>query len=141
MEINKDGAAWRSDHKHVDIYMQNVDHPLIDVIKELRKIILNTDKQIGEHINWSTLSFFYKGSLKSCHPKVEERYVIVFNLFRKDCIRIVFPNGAKINDTSGLLEGDYNDGRRLVSFYCLEDVRSKEPLMQTAIKKWLELVD
>jgi hypothetical protein len=30
--------------------------------------------------------------------------------------RLVFPSGAKVKDASGLLEGDYADGRRLAMF-------------------------
>jgi hypothetical protein len=52
--------------------------------------------------------------------------VHVFNLDGKDCIRLVFPSGAKVKDASGFLEGDYADGRRLEMFNNMEDVDSKE---------------
>jgi len=42
---------------------------------------------------------------------------VVFNLFRQDCIRLVFPSGAKVKDSSGLLEGDGADRRRLAMFF------------------------
>ena len=54
---------------------------------------------------------------------------------------LVFPSGAKVNDKSGLLQGDYKDGRRITIFKDMEDVRSKEKLLQTVIKEWLRLVD
>jgi hypothetical protein len=51
---------------------------------------------------------------------------VVFNLFKQDCIRLVFPSGANVKDASGLLEGNYADGRRLAMFYSSKDVKSKE---------------
>jgi hypothetical protein len=46
----------------------------------------------------------------------------------------IFTTGAKVQDTSGLLEGDYADGRRLALFCSPEDVCS-------IITKWLKLLE
>ena len=46
-----------------------------------------------------------------------------------------------MNDTSGLLEGDYKDGRRIIMFKDLKDVKAKEKALQQVIKTWLKLVD
>ena len=46
------------------------------------------------------------------------------NLF-KERIMLVFPSGAKVNDKSGLLEGDYKDGRRITIFKDIKDVKAK----------------
>jgi hypothetical protein len=62
------------------------------------------------------------------------------NLF-KGRIMLVFPSGAKVNDTSGFLEGDYKDGRRTVVFEDIEDVKAREKDLKTVIKKWLALVE
>ncbi len=53
---------------------------------------------------------------------------------------LVFPNGAQVNDTSGLLKGDYKDGRRAMIFKDLDDVKSKEKLLRMILKDWLKLV-
>jgi hypothetical protein len=73
-------------------------------------------------------------------PKEYKREIIVMNLF-KGRIMLVFPSGAKVNDTSGFFEGDYKDGRRTVVFKDLEDVKTKEDSLKAVIKKWLELVE
>jgi hypothetical protein len=78
--------------------------------------------------------------MKPFDPKEYKREIIVFNLF-KGKIMLVFPSGAKVNDASGLLEGDYKDGRRIVIFKDLKDVKAKEKNLQQAIKVWLKLVD
>jgi hypothetical protein len=54
---------------------------------------------------------------------------------------LVFPTGAIVNDTTGLLEGDYKDGRRLAKFMDMNDVKTKADALQKVIKEWLKLVD
>jgi len=78
--------------------------------------------------------------MKPFDPKEYKREIIVFNLY-KGRIMLVFPSGAKINDRSGMLKGEYKDGRRITIFKDIEDVRSKEKQLQTVIKEWLRLVD
>jgi len=79
--------------------------------------------------------------MRPFNPKEYKRYVVVFNLYQKDCIRLVFPSGAKVNDKTGLLQGDYSDGRRLALFPNLAEVKSKEKVLQAVIRKWLKLLD
>jgi hypothetical protein len=130
-----------SEPEKVDEYIRNLKHPLVDVVKALRRIILSTDKEIGEEIKWNAPTFFYSGEMKPFNPKEYKRYIVVFNLYQKDCIRLVFPSGAKVKDTSGLLEGDYADGRRLAMFHDQKEVKAKEKSLQQVIKKWLTLLD
>jgi hypothetical protein len=78
--------------------------------------------------------------MKPFDPKEYKREIAVFNLFKKR-IMLVFPSGAKINNASGLLEGDYKDGRRLIIFKNLIDVKSKEKSLRNIVKDWLKLVD
>src|SRR5438477_11810653 len=141
MKAKKDDSIKLSEPDKVDAYMKECKHPFAKVIEALRKIILSTDKEIGEEIKWNAPTFFYTGKMKPFNPKEYKRCIIVFNLFKQDCIRLVFPGGAKINDKSGLLEGDYADGRRLAMFYSLGDVKAKEKHLQAAIKTWLKLLD
>jgi hypothetical protein len=130
-----------SEPDQVDSYMRTLKHPLADVVGALRRIILSTDGEIGEEIKWNAPAFFYTGAMKPFNPKEYKRHIVVFNLHRKDCLRLVLPSGARIGDTSGLLEGDYADGRRLAFFSCMADVESKGPVLQRAIRKWLTLLD
>lgn len=125
----------------VNDYMKKLKHPLKDVAKTLRQIILNSDKTIGEEIFFNAPSFFYSGKMKPFNPKKYKRLIVTFNFFKKDCIRLIFLTGGKLNDTSGLLTGDYTDGRRLALFYNMEDVKNNEKIMQKLIKKWLSLLD
>ncbi len=138
---NKESRVKLSEPEKVDLYLKNCKHPLVQVIKTLRKIILETDSDIGEEIKWNAPTFFYSGDMEPSDPKKYKRYIVVFNLFKRDCIRLVFPSGAKVKDKSGLLEGDYADGRRLAMFCDLNDVKSKGKNLQKIIKTWLQLLE
>ena len=130
-----------SEPEKVDAYMSRLKHPLAKVVEDLRQIILSTDEEIGEEIKWNAPTFFYAGKMKPTNPKEYRRYIVVFNLFKRDCIRLVFPSGAKVKDASGLLEGDYADGRRLAMFYSSKDVKSKAKALRAVITQWLKLLE
>ena len=130
-----------SEPEKVDAYMAKLKHPMADIVTALRKIILSTDRGIGEEIKWNAPTFFYSGEMKPFDPKEYKRCIIVFNLFQKDCIRLVVWKGARVNDKSGLLQGDYADGRRLALFHSMEEVKAKKAALQAVIRKWLETLE
>src|SRR5262249_4783301 len=123
-----------SDSEAVDAYIKRLKHPLADVVIALRQIILKTDQEIGEEIKWNAPSFFYTGEMKPSDPKEYKRFLVIFNLYKKDCIRLVFWGGAKVRDKSGFLEGNYADGRRLAMFQSLEDVKAKKKSLEGALR-------
>ena len=141
MKAKNTKSVKPSEPEKVDAYIKKLKHPLADVVKALRRIILSTDGEIGEEIKWNAPTFFYAGEMGPSDPKEYKRYIVVFNLYKKDCIRLVFPSGAKVKDTSGLLEGDYADGRRLAMFYNVKDVAAKEKDLKRITKTWLALLD
>lgn len=141
MKARSKTTAKPSEPEQVDAYMRKLKHPLAEVVGALRQTILSTDEEIGQEIKWNAPTFFYSGEMKPSDPKEYKRYIVVFNLYQKDCIRLVFPSGARINDKSGLLEGDYADGRRLAFFHNREEVGAKTKALQGAIKRWLTLLD
>lgn len=129
-----------TDSEQVTKHIKKLDKSISGTIETLRQIILSADKEIGERIKWNNPSFYYTGEMKPFDPKEYKREIIVFNLF-KNRIMLVFPSGAKLKDTSGLLEGDYKDGKRIIVFKDLKDVKSKKNSLKKVIQKWLELVD
>src|SRR6266540_1255581 len=132
--------AKLTDKEQVTEHIKQLEPTLAEVVETLRQIILSTGKEIGERIKWNNPSFYYSGEMKEFDPKEYKRDLIVMNLF-KGRIMLVFPSGAKVNDTSGLLQGDYKDGRRIIIFKDSKDVKSKERALQNVIKEWLKLVD
>ena len=129
-----------SDREQVTQHIKKMDPALGKIIEAIRQIILSTDKEVGERIKWNNPSFYYTGEMKAFDPKEYKREIIVMNLF-KGRIMLVFPSGAKVKDASGLLTGDYKDGRRVTIFTDLKDVESKKKALQKVIKEWLKLVD
>jgi hypothetical protein len=129
-----------TDQEQVTEHIQKLDLVVKDTIEALRQIILSTDSQIDEQIKWNNPSFYYTGPMAPFDAKEYKRDIIVMNLF-KNRIMLVLPGGAKVNDTSGLLEGDYKDGRRIIVFKDIADVETKTAALQDVIKKWLSLVE
>ncbi len=130
-----------SEPDKVDAYMKKLKHPLADVAAALREIILKTDPDIGEEIKWNAPAFFYTGELLPFDPKKYKRHIVVFNFTRRDCIRLVFPSGARAEDSFRLLEGDYADGRRLALFHDMKELKSRTAPLQRIIKSWLATLD
>jgi len=130
-----------SEPDKVDAYIKRLKHPLKDVVVSLRKIILEADPGIGEEIKWNAPTYFYTGAMEKSDPKLYKRYLIVFNLFKKDCIRLVFWGGAKVKDKSGFLQGGYLDGHRLALFHSLDDVKSNKKRLLNALKEQLKHLD
>jgi len=126
--------------EQVTQHIQTLDSTIRDTIQLLREIILDTDAEISEQIKWNNPAFYYNGEMRPFDPKEYKRDMIVFNL-HKNRLMLVFPSGAKVNDTSGLLTGDYTDGRRVTVFKDIDDVKTKESDLRSIIRKWLSLVE
>jgi hypothetical protein len=132
--------AILTEQEQVTEHISKLEPTLAEVVETLRQIILSTNKEIGERIKWNNPSFYYTGEMKEFDPKEFKRDMIVMNLF-KGRIMLVFPSGEKVNDISGLLEGNYKDGRRISTFKNLNDVKEKEKPLKKIIKDWLKLID
>ncbi len=128
-----------SNTEQVSAYIDKLEQPIQEIVETLRQLILSTDPEIAEEIKWNAPSFYYMGEMKPFDPKEYKRHIIVMNLHKR--ILLVFPSGAKIDNTFGLLTGDYKDGRRLVEVKNMDDVNSITPALQAAIKDWLSKVE
>jgi hypothetical protein len=126
--------------EQVTEHIQKLEPTIANTIEYIRQLILNTDSEIAERIKWNNPSFYFNGEMAPFDPKEYKRELIVMNL-HKGKIMLVLPSGAKLNHESNILEGDYKDGRRLVNFTDLEDVKSKENILKTLIKEWISLLE
>jgi hypothetical protein len=123
--------------KQVADFLEKLEHPLKKEIEEVRKIILNVDKNLTEHIKWNAPSFCHKG---------DDR--ITFNLQGKDFFRLIFHCGAKVKDAqaksrlfednTGLLDWAAND-RAVAKFTDMKDVKAKKKALITTVSAWLEV--
>ena len=128
-------AAGISESDAVIDYMKKLKHPLKDLVETIRQSILKTDKSIGEGIYWNAPTFFYTGKMKPFDPKKYMRYIVGFNFYKQDSLRLIFLRGANAADPKGIMEGDYADGRRIVSIQSPEDFRKKEPELKKIIRQ------
>lgn len=128
------------DPESVTAFIQKLEPDFAKMIEAIRKLILASDKIIGEQIKWNSPSFFYTGEMKPFDPKEYKRDIVVLNI-RKGNALLIFPTGAVIKDSTGILEGDFKDGRRMITFKSMADVKAKGKDLQTVVKLWLKQVD
>jgi hypothetical protein len=129
-----------SEPEAVDAYMDKLKHPLHDVAAFLRETFIDADKNVGEKIAWNAPAFFYTGKLKPFNPKEYKRYIVVFNFAKKEYIRLVFVKGAGANDTSGLLEGDYKDGRRIATIHTMAEAKKAAKELKKITKELVKAI-
>lgn len=117
------------------------DSPVKEILKAVREMVLNADPEISEQIKWNVPAFYYHGEMKPFDPKEYKRDMIVTNYHNKKYVLLVFPSGAKVKDIYGVLEGDYKDGRRLMSLMSVDDLMSKKEALIYIIKEWLKQIE
>ena len=127
-------ASGVSETAQVNEFMKVLDYPNFELVEYLRELILSCSKDIGEGIYWNAPVFYYTGKMKPFNPKDYSRYMVGFNLFKKDCVRLIFLRGAGFADPKNILEGDYKDGRRLTSFKNMADIKNKENELKKILK-------
>lgn len=129
-----------TDSEQVTAHIQKLDPKLGEVVEYIRQIILNADTEVGERIKWNNPSFYFTGEMAAFDPKEYKKEIIVMNL-HKGKIMLVWPSGAKLSNQSGILEGKYTDGRRLLVFFDLEDVKAKKNILQDLVREWVDLIE
>ena len=54
---------------------------------------------------------------------------------------MMFLRGASVKDPEKILEGDYKNGRRLLSFKSIDDVKNRETALKNIIKELVKNID
>ncbi|MFD2163511.1 DUF1801 domain-containing protein [Paradesertivirga mongoliensis] len=116
----------------VNEWMLKLKHPLKAEIEAVRKIVMDANSAIAEHIKWAAPSFF-------CTAGLDKTGMATFNHRQPKYVHLVFHNGIILNDQSGLLQGDYKD-RRMAYFYSMEDIESKKKELVRAVNTWVEII-
>jgi hypothetical protein len=132
--------AKKAEPATVARYIETLESTLAALVETVRKIILETSPEIGEQIKWNSPSFFYTGDIKPFDPKEYKRDIAVMNL-HKGYVLLVLPTGAKVADPSKILEGNYTDGRRLVTIKDIDSAMQKKDALQQVIRTWLAMVE
>lgn len=107
----------------VDAFMDRLDHPFKAEVQELRGIIKGISPDITEQIKWNAPTFSHDG-----------RYIATFNLHSVKNVHLVFHHPRVASIESEILEGDYPDGRRMVYFADMDDVKAKKATLEGVVK-------
>ncbi len=130
-----------SPEQEVEAFFAEMKHPLKEALQLIRKLILQSDTEIAEHIKWNSPSFYYTGEMKDFDPKEYKRDIVVSNLHKQDNILLIFPTGNVIEDPSGLLGGTFKDTRKSITFKSLEEVQARAEDLQNIVRNWLSKVE
>lgn len=125
----------------VDDYMKELDHPLKNLAEYLRKVILSAGASVGEGIYWNAPTFYYTGKMKPFDQKEYKRYIVGFNFYRQDTLRLVFLRGADASDPKGLLTGEFKDRRKIAMFQNVDQVKKVETDLIAIIKDLIKKID
>ncbi len=134
-EPNEEPQTAR-DAAAVGRFLKTLDPILHLAVCGIRDIILAAGPAVGERIKWNHPAFYYTGPLPPFDAKTYAREIAVFNLHRGR-IMLVFTHGAGLADPGGLLEGDFTDGRRTITFRHRADVDSKADALRAIIQDWI----
>lgn len=130
-----------SEPEIVDDFLKKLRHPLKPVAEYLRAVILSADKSIGEGIYWNAPTFYFTGKMKAFEAKEYRRYIVGFNFYKQDTLRLIFLRGADASDPKSLLTGDFKDKRKIVLFQNIEQVKKAEPHLIKIIKDLIRKID
>jgi uncharacterized protein YdeI (YjbR/CyaY-like superfamily) len=125
-----------NDLNPVDDFISKLDHPLKELVIQLRGLILNTEPNLTEKVKWNAPSFCYNG---------DDR--VTMNLSKKDQVLLIFHLGAKGGDEKNLetlvLDPDkslewLSSNRALMRFRSIADLKTREVALKNNIKGWLK---
>jgi len=133
-------SNYTHDSASVTAHIAQLSAEIAHTVEAIRQAILSVDTEIGEQIKWNSPSFFYTGQMQPFDPKTYQRDIAVLNLHRGR-ILLVFPTGERVKDVSSILEGNYPDGRRVVSIADTTDLEQKKPELKKVVAAWLKTVE
>jgi hypothetical protein len=110
----------------VDDWFRSLDHPMKGVMLEVRRIILGTDRRMGETIKWKSPTFVFEGNMASIDPRSKKH------------VQLMFHQGAKLPGKHPRLEGGGGTVRYL-RFADPDDVKAKRRDLEVAVRAWCEL--
>ncbi|MFM2362385.1 MAG: hypothetical protein RLZZ316_1287 [Bacteroidota bacterium] len=133
-------ASKKTTAPTIDELIDNYEPALKEMVQALRSIIIKTDKEIAAQVKWNAPAFYYTGGMKAFNAKEYKRDLVVIHT-QKGYPLLIFPTGAIIKDSSGLLEGVYADGRRMITITSMEMLQQKKKGTEKIIKAWLQAIE
>ncbi|TGL63054.1 DUF1801 domain-containing protein [Leptospira ognonensis] len=122
-------------NEEVTTFLNNLNHPLINEINELRKIILQTKITLQENIKWNGPNYLYDN---------EDR--VTMRIQPPKQLQLIFHRGAKVKkqpptriiiDETGLLLWKEND-RAIITFKSIEEIKKSKKNINNLIIQWVD---
>ncbi len=117
----------------VEAYLAGLDHPRLDDIRALRRLILETDPAIGEAIKWNAPSFHLGEHFATMRLNGKPPLQLILHLGAKN--RQPLPAGA-IADPAGLLKWLGPD-RACIDFAEPGSVEAWRDRLQAILRQWM----
>jgi len=125
-------------YKTVQEFIDDLDGQKRLQVETLRKLILGTEPELGEHIKWNAPSYVYQGIDR-----------ITFNILNKEgVVKLVFHMGGVrkenskavpvIKDDTGLISW-MSDIRGVLSFQDIDDINAQSEQLGQIAKQWLAI--
>ena len=124
-------------YKTVAEFMADLPEPRRSEVEAIRKIIMEAEPELREHIKWNAPSYFLAA---------DDR--ITFNARSPSQVRLVLHAGATrkedkagkpiFDDSTGLLEWN-SDIRATLPFAGMADIESKQEDVKSIIRTWLRI--
>lgn len=124
--------------KDVTAFLNELNHPLINEINTLRKIIIKSQLSIQENIKWNGPNYMYNG---------EDRFTMRIQPPKQ--IQLIFHRGAKvkkqptnrlIKDETKLLIWKEND-RAIASFKSIKEITENSQNINNWIIQWIKALE
>lgn len=112
----------------VEDWFARTDHPLAEVMQDVRRAILAVDDRITESIKWKSPTFSYRGNIASIDPKAKRH------------VSLLFHQGAAIPGRHPDLEGGGSTARYM-RFADRAEVQVKRRGLQAAVRAWVAMKD
>jgi hypothetical protein len=124
----------------VELFMQELDHPLKSELEAIRQLILGVSPEIREGIKWNSPSFRTTDwfATMNVHGR-DGRPRIRLVLHTGANVKASATTGLKITDPSGLLKWLAKD-RCLVEIDDAKDLRVKQGALRRILRAWVEQV-
>ena len=112
----------------VSAWLDELEHPLIDVIAAVRQVFLEADDRITETIKWKSPTFMYQGNLASIDPKAKKH------------VSVLFHRGAEIPGHHPQLEGG-GKLARYIRYPDLDSVNTGREGLVAIVRAWCDSRD
>ena len=114
-----------NENPEVSVWLDDLEHPLKDVILAVRIVFLEADERITETIKWKSPTFMYEGNLASIDPKAKKHVAVLFH------------RGAEIPGEHPLLAGE-GKLARYARFPDLASVEAGRTELTAVVRAWCD---